>query len=368
MKYTEYLESAEWKETREKALEVGGYRCKACKSNEYLDVHHLNYDRCGKEEMEDLIVLCRICHSKWHKLENKLNEKEEKYTNFTNAIENNIALSGISTGFKKLDELTAGFEPSELIIIAGRPGMGKTAFALNILRNCAIDHDYPVGFLTLESTIPSINLRLLCTESRVNQLCIRTGRMSSEETKRIAEYSTLLGSAPIYITDGDFDLSDIIATSNYLYYKKQIKMLIIDYLQLIKIHTQSSIYQEMDSILNSLKILGKDLDIPVVVISQISRLYDNRNMSRRPDMSQLRSPGAIEDFADKLLFVYRPEFYDIQTFEDTGESTHNRCEIIIAKQRNGPVGTIRLTFLKEYGKFADPAPFIEESVFPDEEF
>ncbi len=278
-------------------------------------------------------------------------------------------ITGISSDFKKLDELTAGFQKADFIVLAGRPSMGKTAFALNLMRNAAVDHSLPIGFFSLEMSAEALVLRLLCTESRVNQMSVRTGKMNAEEMKRLSKYVGVLDQAPIYIDDTPgLNILQLRSKARRLVADKDVKMFIVDYLQLMEGSREESRQQEITKISRSLKGLAKELNVPVVALSQLSRAVETRDKSRKPQLSDLRESGAIEQDADVVLFVYRPEYYDIQTFEDTGESTHNKSEIIIGKQRNGPVGTIRLTFLKEYGKFADPAPFIEESVFPNEEF
>jgi replicative DNA helicase len=278
-------------------------------------------------------------------------------------------VTGIASGFKKLDELTAGFQRADFIVLAGRPSMGKTAFALNLMRNAAVDHNIPVGFFSLEMSAEALVLRLLCTESRVNQMAVRTGKLSSEDMKRLSKYVGVLDQAPIYIDDTPgLNVLQLRSKARRLVADKDIKMFVVDYLQLMEGSNEESRQQEITKISRSLKGLAKELDVPVIALSQLSRAVETRDKSRKPQLSDLRESGAIEQDADVVFFVYRPEYYDIQTFEDTGESTHNKSEIIIGKQRNGPVGSIRMTFLKEYGKFADLAPFIEESAFPTDDF
>ena len=278
-------------------------------------------------------------------------------------------ITGIGSGFKKLDEMTAGFQRADFIVLAGRPSMGKTAFALNLMRNAAIDHNIPVGFFSLEMSAEALVLRLLCTESRVNQMSVRTGKLSAEDMKRLSKYVGVLDQAPIYIDDSPgLNVLQLRSKARRLVADKDVKMFIVDYMQLMEGTSEESRQQEITKISRALKGLAKELDVPVVALSQLSRAVETRDKSRKPQLSDLRESGAIEQDADVVFFVYRPEYYEIQTFEDTGESTHNKSEIIIGKQRNGPVGTVRLTFLKEYGKFAEPAPFVEESAFPTDDF
>lgn len=278
-------------------------------------------------------------------------------------------VTGIDTGFKKLNELTAGFQKSEFIVVAGRPSMGKTAFALNLMRNAAVDHNIPVGFFSLEMSSEALALRLLCTESKVNQMAVRNGRMSSEELKRLSQFVGILSEAPIFIDDSPgLNVLQLRSKARRMVAEHKVQLFIVDYLQLMEEPNQDNRQQEITKISRALKALAKELNVPVVALSQLSRAVETRDKTKKPQLSDLRESGAIEQDADVVMFVYRPEYYKIETFEDTGQPTHNMCEIIIGKQRNGPVGTVRLTFLKEFGKFADPPSMIEESVYPTESY
>ena len=200
-------------------------------------------------------------------------------------------------------------------------------------------------------------------------MSVRTGKLSAEDMKRLSKYVGVLDQAPIYIDDSPgLNVLQLRSKARRLVADKDVKMFIVDYMQLMEGTSEESRQQEITKISRALKGLAKELDVPVVALSQLSRAVETRDKSRKPQLSDLRESGAIEQDADVVFFVYRPEYYEIQTFEDTGESTHNKSEIIIGKQRNGPVGTVRLTFLKEYGKFAEPAPFVEESAFPTDDF
>jgi replicative DNA helicase len=278
-------------------------------------------------------------------------------------------VTGIASGFKKLDEFTAGFQNSEFIVIAGRPSMGKTAYALNIARNAAIEQKAGVGFFSLEMSSEALVLRLLCMESMVNQTNVRTGRLNSDELKRLSQYVGVLDGAPIYIDDTPgLTVLQLRSKARRLVAEKNVQMFIVDYLQLMESPKEESRQQEISKISRSLKNLSKELNVPVLALSQLSRAVETRDKSRKPQLSDLRESGAIEQDADVVLFVYRPEYYNIKEFEDTKESTYNKCELIIGKQRNGPVGSVKLNFLKEFGKFSDPAPFTEEGVFFPDEF
>ncbi len=278
-------------------------------------------------------------------------------------------ITGVPTGYKKLDELTAGLQRADLVILAGRPSMGKTAFALNLARNAAVDHGMPVGFFSLEMSADALAMRLLCTEAKVNMMNVRTGKLSEEEMKRLTAHAPKLMNSPIFIDDTPgMNVLELRAKARRLKAEKNIEFLIIDYLQLMEGHKGENRQQEITHISRSLKAIAKELDVPVLALSQLSRAVESRDKTKRPQLSDLRESGAIEQDADVVFFVYRPEYYGIMEFEDTGESTHNMCEIIIGKQRNGPTGSVRLTFLKEFGKFGDPDLFHAAGALPVSEF
>ena len=278
-------------------------------------------------------------------------------------------VTGIPSGFKKLDEFTAGFQKSEFIVLAGRPSMGKTAYALNIARYAAVEHKIPVGLFSLEMAAEALVLRLLCTEAMVNQTSVRTGKLSADELKRLSEHVGVLGEAPLYIDDSPgLNVLQLRSKARRLVAEKEIQMFIVDYLQLMESPREDNRQQEITKISRSLKSLAKELDVPVIALSQLSRAVETRDKSHRPQLSDLRESGAIEQDADVVLFVYRPEYYNIKEFEDTKEPTYNKCEIIIGKQRNGPTGIVKVNFLREFGKFSDPTPFTEEGVYSPDEF
>lgn len=278
-------------------------------------------------------------------------------------------VTGVPTGYKKLDELTAGLQQSDLVILAGRPSMGKTAFALNLARNAAIDHGIPVGFFSLEMAADALAMRLLCTEAKVNMMNVRTGKLTKEEMDRLTEHAPKLMQSPIFIDDTPaMNVLELRAKARRLKSEHKIQFLIIDYLQLMEGHKGENRQQEITYISRSLKAIAKELEVPVLALSQLSRAVESRDKTRRPQLSDLRESGAIEQDADVVFFVYRPEYYGIMEFPNTGDSTHNMCEIIIGKQRNGPTGDVRLTFLKEFGKFGDPDFFHAGGSLPLSEF
>lgn len=278
-------------------------------------------------------------------------------------------VTGVASGFKDIDKMTAGFQPSDFIVLAGRPSMGKTAFALNMCRNAAVDYGIPVGFFSLEMSAESLVMRLLCTESKVNQMNVRTGKLNKSEMERLTSHVAQLMNAPIYIDDSpSLNVLELRAKARRLKAEANIQMLVIDYLQLMDGTKGENRQQEITHISRSIKGIAKELNIPVIALSQLSRASESRDKhNKRPQLSDLRESGAIEQDADVVSFVYRPEYYGMEEFED-GTSTHNMCEIVIGKQRNGPVGNVRLTFLKEFGKFADPDLYHETSVMGPAQF
>jgi len=278
-------------------------------------------------------------------------------------------ITGVATGYSKLDEMTAGLQPSDLAILAGRPSMGKTAFALNIARNAAVDYGLPVGLFSLEMSSDALVTRLLCTEARVNQMSVRTGKLNKDEMNRLTHNIDIILDAPIFIDDSpSMNVLELQAKARRLKAEKNVQLIIVDYLQLMEGHKGENRQQEITHISRSIKGIAKELEIPVLALSQLSRAVEQRDKSKKPQLSDLRESGAIEQDADLVMFVYRPEYYGIGEFEDTGQSTHNVCEIIIGKQRNGPTGSLRLTFLKEFGKFADPDFFHDTVPISSAEF
>lgn len=259
-------------------------------------------------------------------------------------------VTGVASGFKGLDRLTSGFQKSDLIIVAGRPSMGKTAFCLNVARNAAVDYGTPVGIFSLEMASYQLALRMLCAEARVNSHSVRTGTLPKEEWQKLSMTVGKLAEAQIYIDDTPaLNILEIKAKARRLKYEKDIGLLIVDYMQLVHGPLNSeSRQQEISAISQSLKALAKELNIPVIALSQLSRAVEVRGGERRPMLSDLRESGAIEQDADVVLFIYRAERYGKTEKEGV-------AEIIIGKQRNGPVGSVELAFIKEYAIFANMA-------------
>ncbi len=277
----------------------------------------------------------------------------------------------VPTGFYELDEMLGGFQKSDLIIIAARPSMGKTALALSISRNAALDHKVPVGIFSLEMATMQLVIRMLCAEGRLNAHLVRTGKLPSEEGIKLSKNAHKLIESPLYIDDTPAQtVLEIRAKARRLKAEKNIGMIVIDYLQLMQGPTNSeSREREISHISRSLKSLAKELNIPVVALAQLNRAVETRN-DKRPQLSDLRESGSIEQDADVVVFLNRPEYYGIKNFMDDGTSTEGVAEVIVGKQRNGPTGDVRLAFIKEYARFENLAHArqIEEySIIPTNE-
>jgi len=262
----------------------------------------------------------------------------------------------VPTGFYELDELLGGFQKSDLIIIAARPSMGKTAFALTLARNAAIDNKVPVGIFSLEMSTMQLIIRMLCSEGRLNAHLVRTGKLPNEEGVKLSKNAHKLIESPVYVDDTPAQtVLEIRAKARRLKAEKNIGIIIIDYLQLMQGPSSSeSREREISHISRSLKSLAKELNIPVIALAQLNRAVETRP-DKRPQLSDLRESGSIEQDADVVLFLNRPEYYNIKNFADDGSSTEGIAEVIIGKQRNGPTGEVRLAFIKEYARFENLA-------------
>jgi len=273
------------------------------------------------------------------------------------------ALVGIPSGFTRLDRLTSGWQKSELIIIAGRPSMGKTAFALSMARNMAVDHNKNVAIFSCEmSSIQLVN-RLIIAETDIPGDKIRNGRLSEEEWKQLDTRIKKLVQAPIYIDDTPaISIFELRAKCRRLMAQHKLDIVVVDYLQLMSgPDNAGSREQEVSNISRSLKSIAKELNVPILALSQLNRSVEMRGGTKRPLLSDLRESGAIEQDADMVVFIHRQEKFGLMTFED-GSSTKGIAEIIVAKNRNGPVDDIRLKFREEKAQFVDIDEFDLESV------
>jgi len=264
------------------------------------------------------------------------------------------SLSGVPSGFTRLDRLTSGWQKSDLVILAARPSMGKTAFVLSMARNMAVDHSRPVAFFSLEmSSIQLVN-RLIIGETQLASDKIRTGNLENYEWEQLEYKIKDLEQAPIYVDDTPaISIFEFRAKARRLKQKYDIQAVVIDYLQLMTGSKDTgSREQEVSNISRSLKSVAKELDIPIIALSQLNRSVEMRSGNKRPQLSDLRESGAIEQDADLVLFIHRPEYYGMDVDEE-GNSLKGVAEIIVAKHRNGPTGEIHLKFIREYAKFVD---------------
>ena len=276
-------------------------------------------------------------------------------------IANKDGLSGISTGFEKLDTLTSGWQPSDLIIIAARPGMGKTALTLSMARNIAVTKQVPVAFFSLEMSSVQLITRLISAETGLSSEKLRTGKLADHEWKQLNVKVGDLEKAPLYIDDTPaLSIFDLRAKARRLASQHKIKLIVVDYLQLMTAgnsNKSGNREQEISTISRNLKSLAKELDIPVIALSQLSRAVETRGGTKRPQLSDLRESGAIEQDADIVSFIYRPEYYQIEEWDDEEHSSSiGQAELIVAKHRNGGLDNIRMKFIGQLGKFEDLQP------------
>ncbi|HAD37862.1 MAG TPA: replicative DNA helicase [Gammaproteobacteria bacterium] len=273
--------------------------------------------------------------------------------------ESGQTITGVSTGFGDLDDITSGLQPSDLIVIAGRPSMGKTSLAMNIVENAAIGSKLPVAVFSMEMPGQQLAMRMLSSLGRINAHHVRTGKLSKDDWPRLTSAVELLDSAPIYIDDTPA-LTPVELRSRIRRLSRErgrLGMIVVDYLQLMQTGDNSENRAvEVSNITRALKIIAKEMSAPVVVLSQLNRSLEQRP-NKRPVMSDLRESGAIEQDADVIFFIYRDEIYN----EDSKD--RGTAEIIIGKQRNGPTGTIRLTFLGEYTRFENYVSEFSEPLY-----
>ncbi len=280
------------------------------------------------------------------------NKSKPSYFPISKAIDANIdalverrgnksLISGISTGFKKLDTLTSGLQGSDLIILAARPGMGKTAFSLNLARNIAVDSQIPVLFFSLEMSKEQLSMRLLCAEARIDSSTVRSGFFSDDDWNKLTDAADILSEAQIFLDDSS-ELTSL---------EKNIGLIVIDYLQLMKPRTAMDRRDlEISEMSRSLKSLAKELKIPIIALSQLNRRLEERS-DKRPQLSDLRESGALEQDADIVMFIYRDEVYN----KDENNPQKGIAEIIIAKHRSGPTGMQQLKFMDSFTRFENLA-------------
>lgn len=311
----------------------------------------------GYEQTEDVEDVMDMAEKKIFDVMQKKNQKGytsikdilvESFTKLEELYNQKQHVTGVPTGFADLDRMTAGLHGSEFVLIAARPAMGKTAFALNIATYAATRANIPVAIFSLEMSKDQVGNRILCSEALVDSNNVRTGELNDEELTKLAETSGELSQAPIYVDDTPgISVMEIRAKCRKLKLEKDIGLVVIDYLQLIQGSGKSSSReQEIAEISRSLKILAKELEVPVIALSQLSRAVESRP-EHRPMLSDLRESGSIEQDADIVMFLYRDDYYN----EDSQDK--NVAEVIIAKQRAGSTGTVKLAWIGNYTKFAN---------------
>jgi replicative DNA helicase len=277
---------------------------------------------------------------------------KESFERIMHLYEAGADVTGVPTGFKELDKLTSGFQPGNLIIVAARPSMGKSALALCAAANLGVRHETPVALFTLEMSKAEVTQRMMCSEAKVESQRLRSGRLAPDDWPRLTAACDRLMKAPIYVDDsGSTTIMELRSKARRLKSREpKLGLIIVDYLQLMTSGSSSeNRVQEVSQISRSLKVLARDLEVPIVALSQLSRAVEQRH-DKRPILSDLRESGSIEQDADLVGFVYRDEYYNGEESDSQGIA-----ELILAKHRNGPTDTVKLSFLKRYAKFADLA-------------
>lgn len=262
--------------------------------------------------------------------------------------------TGVPSGYRSLDGLTSGFQNSDLIIVAGRPSMGKTALVLSIARNVTVIEKRPVGFFSLEMSSLQLVMRLLCAEAKVDAHKVRTGMLPNDDWPKLSTCLGRLSGAPLYIDDtAGLNVLELRARARRLKAEKNIELLIVDYLQLVSASTRAGAnrQEEVAMISRSLKALAKELNIPIIALSQLSRAVEQRGGEKKPVLSDLRDSGSIEQDADVVMFVHRQDYYEQEELERKKDPVV--ADIIIGKQRNGPQGEVHLNFIKKYARFEE---------------
>jgi replicative DNA helicase len=265
----------------------------------------------------------------------------------TKLYEDKEMITGVPTGFTDLDRMTSGFQPGDLVILAARPSMGKTALALNVAEHVALKRSLPVGIFSLEMSKQQLLMRFLCAESLVDAHKVRTGYIGKDDFRQLIDALGSVTRAPLFMDDSSsLTIMEMRAKSRRLKAEHGLSLLIVDYLQLMSGYGRfENRVQEISGISRGLKALAKELEVPIIALSQLSRAPEQRQGDHRPQLSDLRESGSIEQDADVVLFIYREEVYR------KDEETEGKADLIISKQRNGPIGTVKLAFLKQYTKF-----------------
>jgi replicative DNA helicase len=275
---------------------------------------------------------------------------KDSFERITSLYEAGADITGTPSGYRDLDRITSGFQPGNLIILAARPSMGKSALALCMAANIAVRHNLPVGIFSLEMSKSEVTQRLMCSEAKVESQRLRSGKLAPDDWPRLTAACDKLAKADIYVDDtGSINMMEIRSKARRLKSRHpNLGLLIIDYLQLMSSASAENRVQEVSQISRSLKILARDLEVPIIALSQLSRAVEQRT-DKRPILSDLRESGSIEQDADLVAFIYRDEYYNDESDQQ------GLAEVIVAKHRNGPTDALKLSFLKRYAKFADLA-------------
>jgi replicative DNA helicase len=277
---------------------------------------------------------------------------KESFERITQLYEAGVDVTGVPSGFRELDHLTAGFQAGNLVILAARPSMGKSALGLGIATNLGVRHEIPVALFTLEMSKSEVTQRMMCSEAKVESQRLRSGRLAPDDWPRLTAACDRLMKAPIYVDDtGSTTIMELRSKSRRLKSREpSLGLIIVDYIQLMTSGaTAENRVQEVSQISRALKVLARDLEVPIIAMSQLSRAVEQRH-DKRPILSDLRESGSLEQDSDLVFFVYRDEYYLGEESEQQGIA-----EVILAKHRNGPTGTSKLSFLRRYAKFADLA-------------
>jgi len=276
---------------------------------------------------------------------------KESFERITALYEAGAEITGIPSGYRDLDRLTSGFQPGNLVIVAARPSMGKSALGMGVAANLAVRHEIPVALFTLEMSKAEVTQRLMCGEAKVESQRLRTGKLAVDDWPRLTAACDKLAKAPIYVDDtGSITMMEIRSKARRLKSREpSLGLIVVDYMQLMTsgVSAENRV-QEVSQISRSLKILARDLDVPILALSQLSRAVEQRH-DKRPILSDLRESGSIEQDADLVIFIYRDEYYNEESDQQ------GLAEVILAKHRNGPTDAVKLSFLKRYAKFADLA-------------
>ena len=277
---------------------------------------------------------------------------KESFERITHLYESGAEVTGVASGFREIDKITSGFQPGNLIILAARPSMGKSALGLCMAANLGVRQQVPVALFTLEMSKVEVTQRLMCSEAKVESQRVSTGRLAQDDWSRLTAACDKLMKAPIYVDDsGSITMMELRSKARRLKAREaKLGLIVVDYLQLMTSGTtMENRVQEVSQISRQLKVLARDLDVPILALSQLSRAVEQRH-DKRPILSDLRESGSIEQDADLVFFVYRDEYYNAEESDQQG-----LAELILAKHRNGPTGMVKLSFLKRYAKFADLA-------------